>query len=251
MHLLKSIVFFSLLLLFSCTSKQWTITHSNSTYIALDSSVQYLADTAYIRFLEPYKSLLDAKMNEVIGKAEHEMRGHAPESLLSNFSADLYRNTASDYLKSTVDMAIVNLGGLRSHIPAGDITVRKIFELMPFENELVIVYLSGDKVYELCQGFAQVGGQGVSGITMQFKNKSAIDIKINNKALDRTKVYSIATNDFLAAGNDKMEELAQYSKRINTDIKIRDMLLNFVKSETSKGNLIKSALDGRVKMSEL
>jgi len=66
--------------------------------------------------------------------------------------------------------------------------------------------------------------------------------------LDAEKLYTITTNDYLAGGNDKMVQLAEYEKRVNTGIKVRDMLLDYIKGETSKGNMIQSKLDGRIKV---
>ena len=242
----QGIFIFIVFLLVACQPAKWRIEQATSTKIALNADVQYLADTAYINQLQPFKKLVDAKMNVVIGRAAETMRGHAPESLLSNFSADVYRNSATVYLKSDVDIAIVNLGGLRTIIPAGDIQLRKVFELMPFENELVILWLKGDKLNELCQYFASKGGEGVSGLRFVIDNNKALDITINGRSLETDKLYSIATNDYLAGGNDKMVALASYEKRVNTGIKVRSMLLDYIKAETAIGNEIRSALDGRI-----
>lgn len=245
----KSLLLILILTLqFACKPAQWKVEQTSSTRIALDASTQAIADTVYIAYLKPFKQQVDAKMNVVIGRTEQTMRAHAPESLLSNLSADIYRKAASDYLKTEVDIAIANLGGLRTQIPAGNITVRKVFELMPFENELVILYLRGDKLNELCQYFASMDGEGVSGLRMKFQQKKAFDITINNVPIDLAKVYTVATNDYLAAGNDKMTMLAQNEKRINTNIKVRDMFLNYITSETAKGYFIQSQLDGRIQI---
>lgn len=82
-------------------------------------------------------------MNIVIGRAAQTMLGHAPESLLSNFSADVYRAKASEIQGQAVDIAIVNLGGLRTQGSGRRHYRKKGFELMPFENELVILWLRG------------------------------------------------------------------------------------------------------------
>jgi len=246
----KGLYFLLLLLLVACQPQLWQVQQATSTKIAIDASTQALADTNYINFLQPFKKQVDEKMNIVIGRAAQTMRGHAPESLLSNFSADVYRQAASDFLKSEVDIAIVNLGGLRTVVPQGDITVRKVFELMPFENELVIVYLKGDNLNALCQYFASMGGEGVSGLRFKIENKKAVEIQIGGQPLDENKLYSIATNDYLAGGNDKMTMLALYEKRVNTGIKVRNMLIDFIKSETAKGKEIRAELDGRVVYSE-
>ena len=230
----------------SCSHKQWTITHATSVKIPIDSSMETLADKDYEAYLQPIKQKVDEKMNVVIGQAAETMKGHGPESLLSNFSADVYRQAASDFLGTKVDIAVVNLGGLRTVVTAGDITIGKVFELMPFENELTIVWLKGDKLNGLLQYFASMGGEGVSGLRMKIEQGKAVDITIDGKPLDTEKLYSIATNDYLAAGNDKMIQLAQNEKRLNTGIKVRNMLLDYIKNETKKGNKIQSKLDGRI-----
>ena len=231
----------------ACSPKTWQITDSSSTRIALDASTQSMADSNYITYLKPFKQTVDKEMNVVIGEASETMRGHAPESLLSNFSADVYRQVASEALRQQIDIAIVNLGGLRTQIPAGTITLRKVFELMPFENELVVVWIKGDKLYDLLQFFAKVGGEGVSGLRMLIDNGKAVEISIGDNPLDVNKLYSIATNDYLAGGNDKMYQLAMYEKRVNTSIKVRNMLLQYIKNETQMGRKIQSKLDGRIR----
>lgn len=233
-------------LVVSCASKQWTVTRATSVKIPIDSKTEILADKTYTEHLQPYKQQLGVKMNVVIGQAAQTMTGHAPESLLSNFSADVYRQAGSDYLGQSVDISVVNLGGLRTVIPAGDITVGKIFELMPFENELVLLWLKGDKLMELIQFFASVGGEGISGIRMEISNAKAVNVTVNGSTIDPDKLYCIATSDYLAGGNDKMFQLAQSEKRVNTGIKLRDILLNYIKAETAKGNKIDAKLDGRI-----
>lgn len=239
-----------LVVLTSCNSGKWTISSIHSSKIAIDASVDSYADKSYSAYLEPIKTKLDAEMDVVIGQAAQTMMSHAPESLLSNLSADIYLKAASEILNEPVDIAIVNLGGIRTQIPKGDIAVRKIFELMPFENELVVVWLRGDLLLELLQHFAEVGGQGVAGLKMTIENKQAIDISVGNKALDVTKLYSIATNDYLAGGNDKMVQLASAEKRQFLGVKIRDVLMNYIKNETKNGRMIQSELDGRIKLSK-
>ncbi len=248
---LKKLILSALILVsvVSCSPKRWTITNATSSKIAIESSTDKLADRNYENYLEPFKQRIDTQMNIVIGKAAETMKGNAPESLLSNFNADVYRQVASDFSGQKVDIAVVNLGGLRTVIPAGNITIRKVFELMPFENELVIIWLKGDKLYDLLKFFASVGGEGVSGLHMEISNGKAVNITIDGKPLEPEKLYTIATNDYLAGGNDKMVQLGQYEKRVNTGLKIRSVLIDYIKNETKKGNLIHSKLDGRISIS--
>lgn len=245
---LKEFIFALLLMaLFSgCVEQQLVIAEMNGKKIPLDKATEQMADSNFKAFLAPYKASLEMKMNEVIGVASQDMTVSAPESLLSNFSADVYRQIGTEYLKSPVDIGIVNIKGLRTTIPAGEIRVSRIFELMPFENELVLVWMKGSELSDLLQFFASIGGEGVSGMKMGIKNGLATDILVGGKALDPQKVYIIATNDYLAEGNDGMKQLTRNIKRVDTGIKIRDMLIEFIRQEAAKGNKITSNMDGRI-----
>lgn len=242
----KIALLFPMLLLLSCTSPKWALTEIQGAKIALDASVEPTADAGFKSFLAPYKQQLDARMDEVIGYIEQDMRAHKPESLLSNWSADVYLQRASAYLGTPVDVAIVNLGGLRTQLSAGPFTVRKVFELMPFENELVVLWLKGSDLDDLLQFFARIGGQGVSGLRMQISNGKAVGIRVGNEALDASKIYIIATNDYLAEGNDYMTALTRRVKRVDTGILVRDMLLEHVRAEHAAGRTIHAKLEGRI-----
>jgi 2',3'-cyclic-nucleotide 2'-phosphodiesterase (5'-nucleotidase family) len=245
---MRKIFFILPILLFflSCSSPKWVLTEMKGSKIALDASTEAIADENFKSFLSPYKQQLDAKMDQVIGYVEQDMRAHKPESLLSNWSADVYLKRAAASLGEPVDVAIVNLGGLRTQIPKGNFTVRKVFELMPFENELVILWLKGSDLNDLLQYFASIGGQGVGGLTMEIRNGKAATIRIGGKALEMEKRYTIATNDYLAEGNDYMTALTKHVKRVNTGILIRDMLRDFVVAETAAGRNINAKLEGRI-----
>lgn len=240
------VVLFLLAILSACTPKEWVLATTRASKIAMDSTKDARADTLFKAYIQPLKQRIDAQMNEVIGISEVEMRAAIPESLLSNFNADVYRQMATRELGQAVDIAIVNVGGLRTIVPKGNITVRKVFELMPFENELVVLSLRGDKLLALIQQFARVGGQGVSGVRFVIANGKAENISVNGKPLNETILYTIATNDYLAGGNDKMVQLLDAEKRVNTGLKIRDVLISYIKSETQKGHAINAQLDGRI-----
>ncbi len=247
MRLYKVLVLFSVtMLLFSCSNSRWLVTSIQGKRIPLDVTTEKIADEKMAAMIQPYKELLDDEMNEVIGYAPQAMRAHGPESLLSNFTADVYRITASKYLNQPVDMAIVNRGGLRTQISAGNVTVGRVFELMPFENELVVLWLRGSDLEALLHFFASVNGEGVSGIRMGISNGKAVNIMVGGDNIKSDKLYSIATNNYLAEGNDGMKQLKLAAKSENTGIKVRDMLMNHIRSLTAAGKNVTSALDGRV-----
>lgn len=237
-----------LVLLQACSPKISVITAWQSDKIALDQSLDSHADSAYLAYLKPLKENIDRKMGEVIGISSQRMRVQRPESILSNLVSDIYFQKASEFVDGGVDLAIVNLGGIRSELREGEITLGKIYELMPFENELVVLWLRGHQLLELFDFFASVGGQGISGARMEIREGKAVNVLINSVPVEFEKLYAVATNDYLAAGNDGMVQLAMAEKMLTTGLKVRDMLMEFVKAEHAAGRLIQSKLDGRIRM---
>lgn len=233
-------------LLVSCNTHRWVLTDVSVSKIAIDTTVRHLSDPTMEHLIAPYKAQLDREMNVEVGESLVEMDKGKPESLLSNWNADVYRQAASDYLKEPVDISIVNMGGLRAKIPQGKITVRDVFQLMPFENELVILWLTGEQLLELVDIFAKEGGQGVSGLRFCIDNKQPTQIGVAGKSIDKERLYSVATNDYLAAGNDRMIPLASAKKKIFTKLKIRNIVMAYIVAQTQKGQKISAKLDGRI-----
>ncbi len=229
----------------SCSSR-WQIVQTTASKIAVDSSCDSLADRDYEAYLLPYKQAIDDKLNTVIGHSAVTMSAARPESLLSNFSADIMRESLRNNFDSVVDIAIVNIGGLRSTIPQGPVTLKNIFELMPFENELVVLWIRGDILMKIFDIIARLGGEGLSGARMGIDEGKAVKVEINGKAIRPEALYSVATNDFLAGGNDKLAPLTKHEKRWDTGLKIRDVYANFIRKQTKEGKNIDAQLDRRI-----
>ncbi|GAB4134377.1 MAG: 5'-nucleotidase [Bacteroidia bacterium] len=210
-------------------------------------------DSATIIILDPYKTELDKIMNEVIGVSTTAMpkERDKSESLLGNWVSDISLiKTNSVYKPSDgqpAQMALFNYGGLRTSLPAGEITRGKIFELMPFENELVVLTITGAKMQELLKYLAYTGGQPVAGIQLGIlPDKTPGKAVIGGVPFDPGKNYKVVTSDYLAAGGDKMNFFNEPLNRENTGLKIRDAIIEFCKEETAKGKKLNASLDGRI-----
>ena len=187
-----------------------------------------------------YKSALDEKMNVPVGVCVATMDVGRPESLLSNFVCDAMLKKANEFMPT--DFALTNVGGLRKSISQGEVTLRTVYEVMPFDNRLVLLDLSGHDVLALCDAIALVGGEGVSGITFGIENGKAVGAKIAGKAIDANRIYRLATNDYLSFGNDKMEPLVNSLSVYDTGLQLRDLILESI-AELSP---VESVLDGRI-----
>lgn len=199
-----------------------------------------------IRFIDPYQQKLESELNRKIGYAVDNMHVGQPEGLLSNYCADALLHYSKMELNEPTDFAILNNGGLRKPILNGPISLRTIYELMPFDNLVVILELDGTKVQALLDQVAAKGGEAISGIKMTIKHKKAHNILINGVALNPEKTYRIATTDYLSEGNDQLTALKEHSKIFVTSVKLRDVFIAVIEESTKKGIIIRSSLDGRI-----
>jgi 2',3'-cyclic-nucleotide 2'-phosphodiesterase (5'-nucleotidase family) len=196
----------------------------------------------------PYKAKVDSVMNPVIGVSAMDMTAERPESLLSNLIADVLRNSTTPYIDRPADVAVINMGGLRNSLGAGEVTYRNVYEILPFENALCILSLRGKDVKELMRDIMKTGGEGLSNVYLTVnKDMDIVDIRIGKDAIDDERLYQVATVDYLAEGNDRMTAFKKAEKRLCfKEATIRDLFIEYVKSETAEGRSLTSQKDGRV-----
>ena len=219
------------------------------------SSVQYKdypvqnerKDSSLQKFLQPYADSVNSSMNLVIGELATTLEKRQPEGTLGNFMADAMKAMAEKYYETKVDGAFINYGGIRlTGMQAGTITRGKIFELMPFDNIIVLQKLKGTVLKEFLDHIVGRGGWPVAGITMEMKDKKAVNVLIDGKPLDENMTYTIANSDYVANGGDYCEML-KVIPQINKGYLLRDGLIEYVQSFTKKGQPITATIQNRVK----
>lgn len=230
-----------LIVLCSC-QKQMRVASVSTEAIAIDASLDSLQDTAYLAVLAPKKALLEQEMNVVLGHAPEPLTVYPPECPMLNWASDALLIKARQLYPGRVDMAVVNIGGMRCEWAAGDITRRDVFQLMPFDNELVVLTLQGQDILELCQVFAEDGGQGVAGLRMAAEDKQLIDATIDGKSIVPEAYYTVATSDYLSGGTDHMTPLTHATELWRSDRLIRDLYLEAVQEQ---GTIV-APVDGRM-----
>jgi 2',3'-cyclic-nucleotide 2'-phosphodiesterase (5'-nucleotidase family) len=200
--------------------------------------------------IKPYKDSLDKIMHRVLAISEVRMDKGQPESVLGNFVSDLtLKYVNKDF--GGADVVIYNNGGFRNSLAQGNITVENVYELMPFDNELVILEMPGSHVNKLLKYIAQTGGIPVGGLKMKIQKHFPADVYIGNQKFDSTKTYRVVTSDYLANGGDNMFFLSDASvKRTTTGIKIRDFLLQYIPVEAKAVKTLKAEKDGRITIVE-
>jgi len=213
-------------------------------------------DTAVDKMLEAYSPKVRA-LEQVIGKLKgHLQKGGVGAGSLGNFVADGIRAESARKLGQPILLAVTNSGGLRkSIISEGDLSLRDIFELLPFENALVAFDLTGTQLLDLLRlVVSNQDAQSGARITYRLGKEKRPELESARllvdgieKEIDPAAVYTVISIDYLlnVTGGDYATVLKQAKNTRPLDLTIRDAITNYVKAETAAGRNIKSTLDGR------
>ena len=211
----------------------------------------YPIDSQLVQIYLPYKIILEKDMKRVISFSESEMVKNKPESTLTNFLADLLLEEGTKELTSTnlnirPEVSYINYGGIRTLLPKGEITVGKIFEIMPFENEMVFIQLTGEQLQQFYDIVAEKGGEGVGGTRFAITNGKAKKVFVDGVKLEPARKYWLVTSDYSANGGDGLEVFTKRSEFINSGKKIRDIIISNLEERQKNEEKLVGKLDGRI-----
>lgn len=217
------------LLLSSCRTRTF-LSKVETERITVDKNEQADVDTDITTIIEPYKSQLDAKMDRQLGILTTDLKKSKPEGTLNNWMTDIIHERAEHYYGQRVDFAIQNYGGIRvNSISAGSLAVRKIYELMPFDNKIVILKLDGELMKKMLANIAEREGMPVSkAIQMKIDaRRKPQDVLINGEELDMNRTYTMALPDYVANGGGGFDFLKPL-KQIETGWNVREAIIDYL-----------------------
>jgi 2',3'-cyclic-nucleotide 2'-phosphodiesterase (5'-nucleotidase family) len=237
-----------LLFLFASCSKHYIKQKENFThYILKDSAVE---STSTKNIISTYKTKMEGETEKVIATSTDILTRNGDQSTLGNFVCDALKFVADSLFRlSKPDIIIVNRGGLRAELPKGDITVSNIFELMPFENEMVLIKISGEKLESFLALFEDKR-HPFFGAKIRMNNKKAIDFIIDNKPLEKLKIYTLVTSDYLLNGGDNFMFLKESTSVIYSGKRIRDAIIDYCTYLTKNNKQVKPYTDERLEISK-
>lgn len=230
----------------ACAKKQYTVKSIEVARVEMDGAWEPAANTAMRVLVDSLRAEMTGETRTVIGTAGRTLTKGKPQSLLSNFTADAVFDYASG-LWQPVDFAVMNIGGIRGILNQGPITTGNMYEIFPFDNRIVLLELPGKAVEEFFDSIAKREGESLSkNIEVVIKDQTVRSLKIGGKAIDRNRIYLVATVDYLAEGNDRMEALTKAVKVTDSNILLRDALIEHIKKQTAGNKAIDSNLDNRI-----
>ena len=241
--------------------------------ISVDSNIAENEEMG--RFIQPFSDSLNRSLSAVLARIDTPFYNTFYTGNLGRLVADYMLLTASEYSLKNLGIpchfAVANNGGLRAGLFPGAVTMRHVFEVMPFDNELVILQLSGGAMDSLFRYIVQMTGTPVSGLILEYEpgekpaKNVVVTAKINSKLIskpadlveneysqsegfgkgqvgitlksngylsfDSRRDYLVATSSYMAMGGDGFTMLKGAKQTIYTGIPLREAIANGLKRE--------------------
>lgn len=186
--------------------------------------------------IKPYKEAIQAEMDSVLAYApfSHTKKDSKLNTAVGNMMADAVFEMATPIFEKRAgypfNAVLLNYGGIRSALNQGNITTRTAYELMPFENEVVVVELSGRQIKDLFDYLKNGTAHPISGMEIVLTKDGEIKkARIQGQEIIDNETYFIATNDYLKNGGDGMYFFAKPISVLGLDYKIRNVLIDYFK----------------------
>ncbi len=232
------VLFITIVLLNACSTRKYTLSKERAKNIPITEAIT--SKNEIEQFITPYREYINSQMNTVLAQNAHYLVKDRKTTLLntgiSNFMADAtYEIINPLYKKRTgkeIDFVMLNWGGIRSDLPKGNITIESAYNLMPFENEVIVLTMKGNKVKELADYLIhhRLPHPISKQFTLQITKEGNITIfNINGKPFDPNATYIVATSDYLFNGGDEMYFFKDAIEATKLNYKLRNVLIDYFK----------------------
>lgn len=189
-------------------------------------------------FITPYRKRITEEMEGVLAYTPKAMNksDYKLNTPIGNMMADAVLEMASPIFEErtgkTIDAVLLNYGGIRSGINAGDISTRTAYDIMPFENEVVVAELASDELYDLANYLANnKTAHPIAGLQIVLNAKGQLqEVKMNGEQIQK-KTYYVATSDYLIKGGDNMKFFLDAESVQTLDYKLRNLFIDYFKKK--------------------
>lgn len=230
---LTHLFFLLLFLIFSsCKDDKYHLTKIEGKRITITDSLS--TNEEIEAFIKPFREHIENDLDSVLAYSTNVFTKSDSElnTAIGNFMADAVYSETNPIFKSRtgkeIDMVLLNHGGIRSILPKGNISKRTAFNIMPFENSVVVVALKGNQIDSLVSYLSRARrAHPISQLKLVLdKDYNVVESSIKGKSINKNKVYHVATNDYLYKGNDGMTFFRPNDSLYVLDYKIRNALID-------------------------
>ena len=228
------VIFLTLLFVVSCSKQNYNVTKIAGKLLPITEKENQVAQID--NFIKPYREHINKDLDSILAYCPVTLdKSGKWQSTIGNLMADVSLMRGNLVFKARenkkIDICLLNSGGIRSILPKGNITARNAFEIMPFENSMVVIVLKGEQISEMVDFLiADKKPHPLAGITFTInKNNQSKNILVQGKPLQKETVYYVGTNDYLSDGGDNMNFFKKAIQKYDLDYKLRNILIDYLK----------------------
>jgi 2',3'-cyclic-nucleotide 2'-phosphodiesterase (5'-nucleotidase family) len=208
------------------------------------------ADKNILKKFEEAEKTFETELNRVIGKSNNGLTiSSAGESTLGNLITDVMRGSFEG-----ADFAFITPSVIKGNIPKDEIKVSDIYEVLPKDEDLVLLEMEGkDIVSVLEQGATFFAGMvQVSGIKFQYDNTRFFYDRVisamtaNGENVEPDKIYKVVTTESMRRGLDGYSAFSNGKVLKYSELSLRNHLFNYIEMETQRGKTIDREIEGRI-----
>ncbi|TWO30881.1 hypothetical protein E1J38_014320 [Seonamhaeicola sediminis] len=196
------------------------------------SSNQHIED-----FIKPFREHINKDLDSVLAYSPNTFTKDDDElnTALGNLMTNIVFSQGNPIFNKrtgkNIDAVVLNHGGIRAPISEGVITTRTAYQVMPFENKIVVAGIKGNKVNEIVDYLVKSKrAHPFLGLKILLDQEyNLIEASINGKNIDENKTYHIATSDYLYNSGDNMSFFKPNESMLNLDYKIRNAMIDYFK----------------------
>ena len=238
------VIFTTLVLASSCKHDVQELSKISGKELPVDSTI--VQNTAIEDFVNPYRMRVDEVLDSALAYAPNiiSKTDGTFNTTAGNLMADVVLSETNPIFKSrtgsNIDFVLLNHGGIRSMISKGIITSRTAYEVMPFENTIIVAELTGKSVNDLVSFLRDSGrAHPIAGLQITLNHDGTINkVLIQGKPLDENRTYNVATSNYLISGGDQMNFFKEAIKTTDTDYLIRNAMIDYFKKVDTVAPLV-------------
>ena len=208
--------------------------NGESKRVLIESKIEQ--DPKLLEFLTPYQEKGQAELTKKVAKINGKLEGD--RNVVRFQQTNLGRLIAkAQKERAKADFGVMNSGGVRDSIEAGDVTYKDVLKVQPFANQITYVDMKGSEIVDYLHVVAtkpiDTGAYAqFYGIRLTLGQNGVSNVIIDGKPLDLNKIYRFSIPSFNAAGGDGYPKITGHAGFVNTGFVDAEVLKEYLESHS-------------------